>query len=104
MRSFPVTARIRIVDELAVKEGIQRAIDCVVEDAVADTRLVNIPWFGIRDGKGIITAVFIRSHLKIVMQIVQIIKQVPRKVGNVLFITFPRQKFLPSRQKIIKRN
>ena len=64
------------MDEHAVKEGVEYTIDGVVNQAVAHTRFVDVPWLGVVDFEVCVAAVAVGFVLKLPMQLSDLIYQV----------------------------
>jgi len=100
--SFVITAGKRICDKGFVEKGVKFSVNGVVKQPVPHAGFVNISWFGVRDIKGLIAAVFVGMMNEILVERYYIIHQVKGKFLNVFFLLFSFQKLLPGLKQVIQ--
>lgn len=101
MRPLPDAAGVGIGDERPVKEGIEDSVDSVVQQPVADARLMDAPGFGVMDGKGLIAAVAVGTMAEVAMQLENAIHQPERELLDIAPVPFAPHKFPPRFQEVL---
>jgi hypothetical protein len=96
MRSFVEPTGIRIGYEGAVEEGVELAVNGVVEEPVANRRFVNVSGLRIRDLEGIIAAMSIRPTSKILVKSDDIGHQITPKKLDIRKALLTTLELLPS--------
>lgn len=63
VRTLPYPTRVGVVYKCFVEEGIENSVDCMVEQPVAHTGLVDVARLGVGDFEVVITTVSVRLFL-----------------------------------------
>lgn len=101
MRAFVVTARVRIGDPRAVEEGIEDAVDRVMEKPVAHRGFVYVARLRIGNLESVIEAMLVCSSGKILMQLNNVVHKRMLKFLHVLFLALAGKEFSPGREQIL---
>lgn len=104
MRSFSITARIRIGYEPAIEEGIELAIERMMEQAVAHERLMDIPRLRIGNLKGVVASMPVSPFLELAPQLEDVIHEPVLEFLNILLLPLAPDEFLPCREQVFQRN
>jgi hypothetical protein len=89
MRSVPNTARERCRNERLLENRVQDGEDGVVQDAVADEGLVNVPLFRIVDVKAFVRPVPIRFVPKLPVQLKNVCLKIALEPHHVRLVPLP---------------
>lgn len=101
MRSLPLAAGVRIADERAVEEWVELAIDGMMQEPIAHTRLMDVARLRVRDIESVVTTVDISLIRKIVMKRKNVVRKPVLEFLYVLFVSLPFQEFMPCAEQII---
>jgi hypothetical protein len=104
MRTFALSTRKRIKNELLIKKRIEDSVDRMMQKTVTDSCFVNVSWFRVIDAKRVIRSVPIGSFFQFMMKRQNIISQTKRKLLDIPAPALPAQKFSPRNKQIIDRN
>jgi len=90
------SARKRIGNKDSVIKWVEHPVDCMVEEPVGNSSLVNISRFRIANIKFLIVAVFIGIIQKVGLKLKNIVHQINRKKLNIFFAFLAFHEFKPS--------
>ena len=83
MHTLVVSAGIRIKDELWIKAGIQNSVNGVVQQAVANGRLMNVARLRVVYSEGLIRPVPVSFIGKLAMKRDDVARKIQRKFGDI---------------------
>ena len=101
---LPKSARVRVADEGAVEEGVEYAIERVVEEPVAYARLVDVAGLWVRYFEVAVTAMLICSRRKVVVKNENILHEISLKFLHISAFSFPLYELSPRFKEIIYRD
>lgn len=104
VRAFVPSAGIRIKNKLAVEKWIQDPVDRMMQEAISNRGFMNVSWLRVVNLKSVISAVPISLVGKAMVQCDKIIHEMSREQGDIIALSFARQKLLPRGKQIFKRN
>jgi len=102
--SLVFATRVRIVDELAVEERVQRSVERVMHQPIPHGCLVDVAWFGIVDSKCMVWPMPVGFLSQLPMERHNVVHKMQRKRGDILSISLSAQEFLPCREQILYRD
>jgi hypothetical protein len=100
MGTLIITAGVRIVNETYIKVWVQDAVDRVVDQAVANTRFMNITTLGISNDEVFIAAVSIELSHKVVVECQDVTHQARLEFEHIGPVTFATSEFCPGGKEI----
>ena len=95
MRSFPKTARVRIIKECWVKKRIKNSKDCMMHYSVSHRCLMDNTAFRVADNKRFIRTMNIIVTFQICMKLKKIVLKISFKINNILFFSFAFSELKP---------
>lgn len=104
VRPLPPPARERVRDESAVKDRLQDANDRMMNEAVADTRLVNPPLLGIGNRECRVRTMAVLPRRKFSVKRENVLLQSPLELLDITSSPFSASELLPRREQVLWRD
>lgn len=100
VRALAYPARIGVGNKNFFEERIKHPVDGVMDEAVADSRFVDVPGLRVGDVKSFVSAVTICPIDKFIFKFYNIIRQSEREFLDVSLPSLPFHEFIPCLQKV----
>ena len=98
--SFANTTGERVDNESRLENGINNLKDCVMQNPVSNSRLMNVPPFRVVDVEVSVTSVSIGLIFQITMEFKDILFQIFLKIHNIKFVSLATLKLVPSQKEV----
>src|SRR3990167_418179 len=90
--------------ERAVEERIEFAVECVVKQAVADERLVDVAGLGVADFERLIAPVLVCFCRKVAVKCDNIVHQTILELLDIFFLPLATHELPPRREQVFHRD
>ena len=104
VRSLPNPTRKRVSNKGRFKESIQRFKNCVMHNTISDCSFMNVPRFRVSNVKAMVGAMAVALVAQLLVQVKNILLQLPLKAQNIWLITFSPAKFFPGSKQALGRD
>ena len=101
VRSLTNTARKRSCYKCWLKDRIKNLKDSVVQDAIADNRLVYMPKFWVMNPEIFVWTMFVRSTFQIPVETKNVLLKIKLKGGNIGLVPLATSEFVPRQKQVL---